>query len=88
MNDALLSQWKTLAQKELRGESLDALTKDTAEGIALKALYTDADLAPYKAQIEIMKRGDQQNFLAWIIRIISPKGLLPRYRDQIEIYIG
>lgn len=52
MNDALLSQWKTLAQKELRGEPLDALTKETAEGIALKPLYTDADIAPYKAQIE------------------------------------
>ncbi len=37
--------WKALAQKELRGRSLDELTWDTPEGIAVKPVYTAADIA-------------------------------------------
>ncbi len=36
--------WKAAAQKELRGTDPDALIVQTAEGIAVKPLYTDADL--------------------------------------------
>ncbi len=35
--------WRQLAEKELRGRSLDDLTWDTLEGIAVKPLYTAAD---------------------------------------------
>ena len=36
--------WKALAEKELRGRALDDLTWDTPEGIAVKPVYTEADL--------------------------------------------
>ena len=39
-----LETWKTLAEKELRGRPLDALTWETLEGIRVKPLYTEADL--------------------------------------------
>ena len=39
-----MSDWKALAEKELRGRSLDDLTWETLEGIEVKPLYTQADL--------------------------------------------
>ncbi len=36
--------WKTLAEKELRGKPLDSLNWETAEGINVKPLYTEEDL--------------------------------------------
>ena len=40
-----LSDWEALAAKELRGESLDSLSWTTPEGIEVKPLYTEDDLA-------------------------------------------
>ncbi|MEM1131141.1 MAG: methylmalonyl-CoA mutase family protein, partial [Pseudomonadota bacterium] len=37
--------WKELATAELRGKPLEALTWETLEGIEVKPLYTDADVA-------------------------------------------
>ena len=39
-----LSDWHTLAEKELKGTAPDILTWTTPEGIAIKPLYTAADL--------------------------------------------
>lgn len=39
-----LDQWENLATKELRGKTPEDLTWQTPEGIAVKALYTAADL--------------------------------------------
>ncbi len=39
------SEWKKIAEKELRGRSLDDLNWNTLEGITVKPLYTDADTA-------------------------------------------
>lgn len=39
-----MTDWKKLAEKELRGRPLDDLTWRTAEGIDVKPLYTAADL--------------------------------------------
>jgi methylmalonyl-CoA mutase len=39
-----LADWQALAAKELGGKSADALTWQTPEGIAVKPLYTAADL--------------------------------------------
>ena len=39
-----LKQWKATAEKELRGRSTDDLVWQTPEGIAVKPLYTQADL--------------------------------------------
>ncbi|MFC4639605.1 methylmalonyl-CoA mutase [Deinococcus hohokamensis] len=39
-----LSQWKALAQKDLRGADPETLNRQTPEGLTLKALYTRADL--------------------------------------------
>ena len=38
-------EWSTLAAKELRGKDLNELTVTTPEGIDVKPLYTEADLA-------------------------------------------
>ena len=39
-----LADWQALATRECRGRPLDDLTVDTPEGIAVKPLYTEADL--------------------------------------------
>ena len=39
-----LNAWKTLAEKELRGKSLESLSVSTTEGIKVKPLYTAQDL--------------------------------------------
>ncbi|MGC9420280.1 MAG: methylmalonyl-CoA mutase family protein, partial [Rhodovulum sp.] len=38
------ASWAEMAEKELRGRSLDDLTWETPEGIAVKPLYTEADI--------------------------------------------
>ncbi|MGO8917656.1 MAG: methylmalonyl-CoA mutase [Stellaceae bacterium] len=40
-----LAEWRALAEKDLGGKSIDALTWQTPEGIAVKPLYTAEDLA-------------------------------------------
>ena len=44
-SDDALSPWTSLASKELRGTDPESLTWKTPEGIAVKPLYTDADVA-------------------------------------------
>ncbi|MGC1427287.1 MAG: methylmalonyl-CoA mutase [Albidovulum sp.] len=44
MSDAM-TQWRALAEKELRGRNADDLAWQTLEGIAVKPLYTEADTA-------------------------------------------
>ena len=39
-----LDDWRAAAEKDLKGKSVDALTWQTPEGIAVKPLYTAADL--------------------------------------------
>ena len=39
-----LAEWRALAEKDLGGKSVDALTWQTPEGIAVKPLYTAEDL--------------------------------------------
>ena len=39
-----LDDWAVLAQQECRDKPLESLTRETAEGIAVKPLYTNADL--------------------------------------------
>ncbi len=39
-----LADWQALAAKELGGKSTDALIWHTQEGIAVKPLYTEADI--------------------------------------------
>ena len=39
-----ITDWKDLAEKELRGKPLNSLHRQTPEGIELKPLYTSADL--------------------------------------------
>ena len=43
-NSKTPDEWRALAQKELRGGNVDDLTWQTPEGIAVKPLYTAADL--------------------------------------------
>lgn len=44
MTKPTLEDWRKLAQAELKGRDPDSLTWDTLEGIAVKPLYTAADL--------------------------------------------
>ena len=39
-----LDDWRKAADKELKGQTVDDLTWQTPEGIAVKPLYTAADL--------------------------------------------
>ena len=41
-----LDDWRSLASKDLKGADPDSLTWETPEGIPVKPLYTEADLAP------------------------------------------
>ncbi|MBK4215429.1 methylmalonyl-CoA mutase [Paracoccus caeni] len=43
MTKPTLDQWRTLAEKELKGRNPDDLTWQTLEGIPVKPLYTEAD---------------------------------------------
>ena len=40
-----MSDWKTLAEKELRGKGISDIEWDTLEGIRVKPLYTEDDTA-------------------------------------------
>jgi methylmalonyl-CoA mutase len=42
--DDQLAQWKSTAEKQLKGKSIESLNTETPEGITLKALYTAEDL--------------------------------------------
>ncbi|HZT51673.1 MAG TPA: methylmalonyl-CoA mutase family protein, partial [Stellaceae bacterium] len=42
--DKTLAEWRALAARELGGKDPDALRWETPEGIAVKPLYTAADL--------------------------------------------
>ena len=44
MQHKKLSEWKHLAEKELRGKKVESLNVETAEGIDIKPLYTETDL--------------------------------------------
>ncbi len=44
MSDTSKKEWRELAEKELRGKSLDSLDWDTPEGIKVKPVYTAEDL--------------------------------------------
>jgi methylmalonyl-CoA mutase len=44
-----VADWERLARQEIKREALDALTWQTAEGIAVKPLYTAADLEGLEA---------------------------------------
>lgn len=44
MTKPTLDEWRKLAGTELKGRDPDSLTWDTLEGIAVKPLYTEADL--------------------------------------------
>jgi methylmalonyl-CoA mutase len=71
-----LAAWAALAAKELRGKSPDALTWRTPEGIDVKPLYTEADLAglPHLGSLpgfEPFTRGPRATMYAgqpWTIR--------------------
>ena len=39
-----IQTWKALAEKELRGRPVDDLVWQTPEGIAVRPVYTEADL--------------------------------------------
>ncbi len=45
MNEAKMEAWRELARRELKGREPESLTWETPEGIAVKPLYTEADLA-------------------------------------------
>ena len=45
--------WEALAEKELRGKPLEALTWDTLEGIQVKPLYTAEDTAEIDHMVRV-----------------------------------
>ena len=71
-----LEQWQAAAEKTLRGKPLESLTWHTPDGLAVKPLYTAADLAGLKFAdtlpgFEPFVRGPQPTMYAgrpWTIR--------------------
>lgn len=43
MTDPTMKDWYALAEKELRGRSVESLAVDTPEGIDIKPVYTAGD---------------------------------------------
>src|SRR3954467_1693891 len=76
MSDAELDRWRELAAKELKGAEPESLTRETPEGIAVKPLYTAADLEGLEVVgglpgIEPFVRGPRATMYAnrpWTIR--------------------
>src|SRR3954468_11048273 len=76
MSDAELDRWRELAAKELKGAEPESLTWETPEGIAVKPLYTAADLEGLEVVgglpgIEPFVRGPRATMYAnrpWTIR--------------------
>ncbi|WP_169567684.1 methylmalonyl-CoA mutase [Sneathiella limimaris] len=73
---ASLNAWKEVAEKELRGRSLDELNWETPEGITVKPLYTADDVKSLALEEELpgfapFKRGVRASMYAnrpWTIR--------------------
>ena len=71
-----LQDWELAAEKQMKGKPVESLTRTTAEGIAVKALYTSADLEnlPYQDSLpglEPFIRGPQATMYAgrpWTVR--------------------
>jgi methylmalonyl-CoA mutase len=76
MTEPDLEQWRDLASKELKGADPDTLTWETPEGIAVKPLYTAADLEELETVgglpgVEPFVRGPRATMYAnrpWTIR--------------------
>jgi methylmalonyl-CoA mutase len=66
------ADWEALAAKALKGAPLDRLTATSAEGIALRPLYTPADVADLPAAFPAPSAA-RDPWLAWDIR--QPFGL-------------
>lgn len=64
-DDPDMSAWQLLAQKALKGASLDKLTANTYDGIAIKPLYTAGDVTDNNSAIPARPR---DAFLPWDIR--------------------
>src|SRR4029077_8120511 len=76
MTDSALDRWRELAAKDLKGADPETLTWETPEGIAVKPLYTAADLEQLETVgglpgIEPFVRGPRATMYAnrpWTIR--------------------
>jgi methylmalonyl-CoA mutase len=76
MTEPDLGQWRELASKELKGAPAESLTWETPEGIAVKPLYTTADLEALETVgglpgVEPFVRGPRATMYAnrpWTIR--------------------
>jgi methylmalonyl-CoA mutase len=69
--DPDMSAWQELAQKALKGASLDRLTTTTHDGIAIKPLYTARDVQADSAACPATAR---DRFLPWDMRqtVLNP----------------
>ena len=73
---ASLEDWRNIAEKQMKGQPVESLTRTTAEGIDMKALYTSVDVEnlPYPDSmpgLEPFIRGPQATMYAgrpWTIR--------------------
>lgn len=80
--DPDMSAWQDLAQKALKGASLDRLTAKSYDGIAVKPLYTAADVA---RDLPHPLSSDRDPFLPWDIRQTVLDGD-PRIANQIALF--
>jgi methylmalonyl-CoA mutase len=74
-DDPDMSAWQALAQKALKGASLDRLTETTYDGIAIRPLYTAVDVSDPNAGTPATAR---DAFLPWDMRqtVLDPDPII------------
>jgi methylmalonyl-CoA mutase len=85
--DPDMSAWQDLAQKALKGASLDRLTAKTYDGIAIKPLYTAADVSAANAGSPASARDP---FLPWDIRqaVLDPDPIAANRVALADLELG
>ena len=74
-----LDDWQKLAAKELKGRTAEDLTWQTPEGIAVKPLYTAADLEDLEEDVQVVQVtiGDEEEE-------VEPEFMVESF-DEIEV---
>ncbi len=64
--DAQMAQWRPLAEKALKGQALESLTRQTADGLPVYPLYVNTDMAHPSARGDLSPRDAKR---PWDLRV-------------------
>ncbi len=77
-----LDDWQALAGKECRGKPLEGLTAHTPEGIAVKPLYTQADLEGL-AHLDSLPQDYEALYAAGAVAIFGPGTVITKAAAEL-----